>query len=302
MKKRSFFIAVLLIFSAYSFAQVGINGDGSPADSSAILDVKSTIKGMLVPRMTQLEIEYIANPADGLIVYNTEEKRFYFFDGNAIKWREIAIGSGNISPFACGTSTLSDIDGNIYNTVLIGSQCWMEKNLATTKYNDGTNIPLVTVDNDWHYWSTDAYCWYNNDHATYGDTYGALYKWHTVNNGNLCPQGWHVPTDDELTNLSTYLGGESIAGGKLKEIGTTHWNPPNTGATNETGFTSLPGGHRSDTGLFYDIGDRCYLWSATEYNTMSLDAWYRNMRYDHSEFHRGRTFKHSGFSVRCIKD
>jgi len=121
-----------------------------------------------------------------------------------------------------------------------------------------------------------------------------------VNTGNLCPTGWHVPTDVEWTTLTTYLGGESVAGGKLKEAGLAHWNSPNTGATNETGFTALPGGYRYYGGTFYGIGYYGYLWSATEVSTSY--AWYRSMIYDLSYVSRNYYNKKDGFSVRCLRD
>ena len=120
----------------------------------------------------------------------------------------------------------------------------MAENLKTTKYRDGTSIPLVTENTAWLNLTTPGYCWYNNDAAHYKSTYGALYNWYVLNAGsngwkNVCPTGWHVPTDAEWTTLTTYLGGESIAGGKLKETGTSHWLSPNTVATNETGLHTL---------------------------------------------------------------
>ncbi len=205
-----------------------------------------------------------------------------------------------ITGFSCGVHTLYDYDGNVYSTVQIGDQCWMTENLKTTKYNDGASIPLVT---DYLTWSgfTPAYCWYDNNEATYKDTYGALYNWYTVNTGNLCPSGWHVPTDAEWTTLTDYLGGESVAGGKLKETGTTHWNSPNTGATNETGFTALPGGFRNGNGgAYYYVGGDGYWWSATEID--ASNAWYRILYYNSSSVVRDYASKEVGFSVRCLRD
>ena len=135
-------------------------------------------------------------------------------------------GYGNDISFTTqqgGVGNVTDDDGNVYHSVTIGTQVWMVENLKTTKYNDGTSIPLVTDATDWHNLLTPGYCWNNNDEATYKATYGALYNWYTVNTGNLCPTGWHVPGDAEWTTLTTYLGGEDVAGGKLKEVGITHW-------------------------------------------------------------------------------
>jgi uncharacterized protein (TIGR02145 family) len=136
----------------------------------------------------------------------------------------------------------------------------------------------------------------------YGNTYGALYNWYTVNSGNLCPTGWHVPTDDEWTTLITYLGGQSVAGGKLKEIGTTHWESPNTGATNGTGFTALPGGYRFRFGnrYFHNVGHVGGWWSATESSTDT--AWDRDIPRDGSGVNRDSYNKEYGFSVRCVRD
>jgi uncharacterized protein (TIGR02145 family) len=196
--------------------------------------------------------------------------------------------------------SVTDIDGNLYKTIVIGTQAWMAENLKTIKYNDGAAIPLVKDNTAWSNLTTPGYCWYNHDEVTYKATYGALYNWYTVNTGKLCPTGWHVPTDAEWTKLTDYLGGESIAGGKLKEIGTTHWLSPNTGATNETGFTALPGGSRYLSGLFYLIGNYDLLWSSLEVNTGN--AWYRYMYNDNSGVGRLDYNKNNGISVRCLRD
>ena len=194
---------------------------------------------------------------------------------------------------------IKDIDGNVYKTVTIGTQIWMAENLKTIKYNDGTVIPLVTDGAGWAALTTPAYCWFNNDESTYKAAYGALYNWYTVNTGTLCPTGWHVPSDAEWTTLTTYLG-ESVAGGKLKEAGTTHWASPNTGATNETGYTALPGGYRCSCAAFYSIGYFGFWWSATE-NVVAY-ALIRGLYYSNSDVYRNYNYKKSGFSVRCLRD
>jgi uncharacterized protein (TIGR02145 family) len=198
-------------------------------------------------------------------------------------------------------TTVRDIDGNVYHTVTIGSQVWMVENLKTTKYRNGDPIPNVTDNTAWSNLTTGAYCNYNNnsDNAT---TYGRLYHWYAVTDSrNIAPAGWHIPTDAEWTTLTTYLGGENVSGGKLKETGTAHWLSPNTGATNETGFTSLPGGYRSNYGAFYDIGHIAYWWSSTE--SSMTTAWCRSMYYNTSNVLRSGGLKeNAGFSVRCVKD
>ncbi len=198
------------------------------------------------------------------------------------------------------TEQLTDADGNIYSTVNIGTQLWMVENLKTTKYNDSEDIPLVTDNTEWINLITPACCWYNNDMSTYGDAYGALYNWHAVNSGKLCPDGWHVPSDEDWTTLIDYLGGESIAGGKLKEEGTTHWEDPNTGATNESGFTSLPGGSRQDDGSFEGIGREGVWWSSSEGGTEYAGFWL--MSFQSITVLSDSENKYLGFSVRCVKD
>jgi len=198
------------------------------------------------------------------------------------------------------TETVTDADGNVYHTVSIGTQTWTVENLRTTKYNDGTAIPLVTDGTAWSNLTTPGYCWYNNDVTAYKTTYGALYNWNAVATGKLAPAGWHVPTDAEWSTLSTYLGGDNVAGGKLKEVGTTHWSTPNTGTTNETGFSALPGGCRDGDGDFNDVGDDGYWWSATEYDAST--AYLRDLLYGYYGLGSRGYSKSCGFSVRLVRD
>jgi len=195
--------------------------------------------------------------------------------------------------------TITDIDGNNYNIVTIGTQIWMAENLKTSKYNDGASIPLVTGSSAWFNLTTPGYCWYDNDAATYKNTYGALYNWYTVDYGMLCPTGWHVPTDAEWTTLENYLGGSSVAGGKLKA--NTQWDSPNTGATNESGFTALPGGCRFGDGAFSNTGKIGFWWSATREDIENFPV-NRIMEYNFSNVFSEPNYESYGFSVRCIKD
>jgi uncharacterized protein (TIGR02145 family) len=198
------------------------------------------------------------------------------------------------------TTQVTDIDGNIYNTVVVGNQIWMAENLKTTKYNDGTNISGITDNSTWGGIHAPAYCWYNND-ITYKPRFGAIYNGYVIYNGkNVCPTGWHVPTDGEWTTLTTYLGGESVGGGKLKESGTTLWMSPNNGATNETGFTALPGGERIPDGSFNNFGYGGYWWSSTELD--SSTSWYRYMDNRYPTVARYSIHKALGFSIRCLRD
>ena len=202
----------------------------------------------------------------------------------------------------CGMVT--DADGNVYNTVTIGAQCWIQENLKATHYNDGSSIPLVTDDLSWSNLTTPGYCWYNNDETTYKNTNGAIYNWYVADassngNKNVCPSGWHVPTDNEWSVLVAFLGGEIIAGGKLKEAGTIHWDAPNTGATNETGFTALPFGIRQSGGAFSSSGPSSVWGSSSEYN--SLSGWARSMYYAYETVTRFGGDKTNGFYIRCIQ-
>jgi len=192
-----------------------------------------------------------------------------------------------------------DKDGNSYKTVKIGTQIWMAENLKTTTFNDGSPIPLVTDNNTWKDLKTPAYCWLNND-ALYKNTYGALYNWHSVNTGRLAPAGWHVPSDSEWTVLTTFLGDKDFVGGKMKEAGTTHWKANNTGATNSSGFTGLPGGYRDFNGHFNNLADKGVFWTTSAANTG--DAWLRELDYTHVYINRFDWYQVHGYSIRCIKN
>lgn len=193
----------------------------------------------------------------------------------------------------------TDADGNNYPVVQIGTQIWMAENLKTTKYNDGTNIPNVTDETSWKNLTTPGYCWYNNDTSN-KNTYGALFNWYTVNTGKLCPTGWHVPSDPEWTTLTTYLGGESVAGGKMKETGTSHWYTPNESATNSSGFTALPGGWRMQDGTFIDIGAIGHWWSSTENSVPGAYFWSTHFLFSNIGWEGANQV--SGFSIRCLQD
>jgi uncharacterized protein (TIGR02145 family) len=193
-----------------------------------------------------------------------------------------------------------DIEGNLYRTVRIGDLRWMDENLRTTKYNDGTNIPLVTDNTEWGSLTSPAYCWYGNavSNSYSAVNCGALYNWYAINTGKLCPAGWHVPTQEELNSLITELGGPDVAGGKLKEAGTKHWAIPNE-ATNESDFRGLPGGFRSETG-FDSMGNTGFWWSSSEadlFDASSLGL-INNLiiayLYDIS--------KKTGMAVRCVAE
>jgi len=193
---------------------------------------------------------------------------------------------------------ISDIDGNVYNIIKIENQWWMAENLKTTKLNDGTSI-LNVMNNTWVNVLTPGFCWYNNDIVN-KNIYGAIYNGHTVYSQKLCPTGWHVPTDSEWTELTNNLGGELIAGVKLKESGTIHWLAPNMGATNETHFSGLPGGSRGYDGTFNNLGQFGNWWSSSEPDSNSY--WYRYLSNNNGSIGRSNYPKNGGLYIRCLKN
>lgn len=197
--------------------------------------------------------------------------------------------------------TVTDIDGNVYNIITIGTQEWLKENLKATHYRNGDPIPNVSDNTAWSGLTTGAYCNYENDTSN-ATTYGRLYNWFAVNdNREIAPIGWHVATDAEWTSLTDSLGGLLVAGGKLKEEGTTHWLSPNVGATNEVGFTALPGGLIESNGVFWSIRFMGSWWCSTE--SSAIDAWGWGIFSDAIHVDRGGYYnKKMGFSVRCIKD
>jgi len=207
---------------------------------------------------------------------------------------------------------LTDAEGNIYNTVRIGDQVWIRENLKTTKYNDNTDIPVVTDNITWTSLATPACSRYINIGSYSDNKYGVLYNWFTVNTGKLCPAGWHVPDEDEWTALVGYMAEGNAAGGKLKEQGTDHWIDPNLGASDDYGFTALPGGFRtgSRSGSFFGVGYLGRWWVNTESynpwwdNADSVLRWARcrTLFFDSDEVVSGMGLKKNGYSVRCVKD
>ncbi len=206
---------------------------------------------------------------------------------------------GGAAP-SCGQGTVTDIDGNLYQTIKIGDQWWMAENLKVIHYRNGDPIPNVTSNVLWPGLNAGAYCNYDNN-LGYVSTFGRLYNWYAaVDSRNIAPTGWHLPTDAEWQTLIDFLNGESVAGGKLKETGTIHWASPNAGATNESGFWALPAGYRRYDGVFDGLSYYTFFWSATESD--AYFAWYRGLGYnDYGVFHLN-DYKQLGFSVRCVKD
>ena len=227
--------------------------------------------------------------------------------------RKIVLGLILVSSLSVYCQTLgsgtTDIDGNNYSSVIIDTQEWTKENLNVSKYSDGTIIPQVTDPTEWANLTTGAWCYYNNDPLN-GDTYGKLYNWYAVAgihdndpntpNKSLAPADWHVPTDTEWTTLTNYLGGTSVAGGKMKA--TTLWNSPNQDATDSIGFKGLPGGYRDRylSSMFSSIGENAVWWSSSEYE--KINVWYHYQYYGDGNAYKSTIGKTVGLSVRLINN
>lgn len=292
--RTTLLITFLLTMLINSFAQrVGI-GTTNP-HPSAELDVSSTQRGFLPPRMTFAERNAIVSPAAGLMIYCTDcgsKGEWQGFDGQI--WLKMNGNEVASVPLPSYDTTIS--------SVTIGTQIWSNKNLSVARYRNGDPIPQVTDPTHWGNLTTGAWCWYNNDSATYAATYGRYYNWYAVNDPRgLAPLGWHVPSEGEWTILTNYLGGDSVAGGKMKS--TTGWNIPNTGATNSSGFAGLPGGVRFNFGAggagFANVGFYGIWWSAGGFSTF---ASYCGLYHDRANAQISPNPKAMGHSVRVVRD
>ena len=314
---------LLLLFNVGKTQNIGI-GTNNP-HPSAQLDINSTQRGLLPPRMTYAQILAIANPAAGLLGWCNDcglNGQLLAYDGT--NWSAVTLSpvSRPLPPgtHSCGKSNIHnpsltygnmiDQDGNIYKTISIGTQVWMAENLKASHYQNGDTISVVTDDATWLGLSNGANCWYNNDSSTYDCPYGRLYNWYAVTDArNVCPVGWHVPSDPEWNTLIGYLdpayyqnvsGTQSnSAGGKIKITGTQYWSAPNV-ADNATGLSGMPGGFRYGNGSFSLIGSNGSWWSSTQSNTFI--AWFRYVYGGSAGVSRGTNSKAYGYSVRCVKD
>jgi len=212
----------------------------------------------------------------------------------------ISITSAKDSTSYVDDKTVTDIDGNIYKIVTIGDQVWMAENLKVIHYRNGDAIDCKVEVREWMISKTGAFCSYDNDEK-YTPTYGLLYNYPAlVDDRGIAPSGWHLPTYTEWQTLFDYLGGISIAGGKLKDTSSVYWSWPNSGATGESGFIALPGGYRNYDGKYNNIGTYSQFWSSTEDN--SRQAWRISMNSSGPDGQNYNPYKQCGFSVRCIKD
>ncbi len=296
MKPLLTILFFLFVFHFKSFTQVGI-GTTTP-NSSSILDLVSTNKGFLPPRMTTAQRNLINAPVAGMMIFNTDSFCIEICRGEV--WFDI-----------CSKKS-SAIPAIILPSVTICNKDWTTNNLDVSTYRNGDAIPQVTDSAQWANLTTGAWCWYNNDSATYAAIYGKLYNWYAINDSRgLAPIGWHIPTDAEWNSLATCLdpssdttcldcGQSSIAGGAMKDTGTTYWLSPNTGATNTSKFRGLPGGLRFDYGSFSNVGEMAAWWSSS--STQPYKALYHFLSYYNSSLGRNSFGWNNGFSVRCVKN
>jgi len=284
-------ILSLLVIPCFGFSQAGINTDGSAPDNSAMLDLKSTQMGFLPPRMTTAQRNAIVSPAEGLVIYNTENKEVELFNGT--------IWTSNSGEFLCNSSQVADEDGNIYNTFLIGNQCWMKENLRTGVMVQGST---VQTDND----IIEKYC-YNNQ-ADSCTKYGGLYQWDeimTYTTGEsiqgICPEGWHLPSVTEYNILLSNLPEELSHGDQMKETGYTRWQYSSlSNPTNLSGFTAVGAGYRYNSAPWFSQ-IRHYNILATSSPQDENYAFSLMLSYNSNGAENEAYPKYVGFSVRCVR-
>jgi len=314
-KTSELLVPTIITQEAYEIGASSVKVDGEVIDSGSY---KVTNSGVYWNIETNPEItgtKQSAQYSDAKGSFTLEMSRL---TGNTMYYvtayaeNEVGEGLGNEITFttlglefnsSLNYDSIIDIEGNIYKTIQIGEQKWMAENLKSTKFNDGTVIPMVTDHEKWKGLTTPAYCWYHNDSVQYVYAYGALYNWYTINTGNLCPSGFHIPNNEEWEILIDFLGGEQVAGGKLKEIGTTHWWIPNMSATNQSGFTGIAGGVHNQDG-FTGIGYSGHWWTTDTltFSTWIGYAWGYMLTTVTANIDLFQFDKKSGLSIRCIKD
>jgi uncharacterized protein (TIGR02145 family) len=298
--------AALVIPSAPAISNATA-GDGSVTVSWNTVSGASSYNlyyaaGTTVPLTTATKLAGVTSPKQVTGLTNGTQYAFAVSAVNA-SGESVLSAVLTATPQAGGdTGTVTDTDGNVYQTVTIGTQIWMKENLKTTRYNDGSPIPLVTANVAWSNLAAGGYCWYD-DSATYGNSFGALYNGYVVQTGKLAPKGWHVPTDSEWLVLTAFVGGLNAAGGPLKETGTAHWAPPNIAASNTSGFSALGGGYRFGNGSFSNVDSGGYWWSSARNSTSGLWRLVVSYIFEYVLNDSVPTAYYTwGYSVRCVKN
>jgi len=272
------------------------SGNGSPLDVSVVF--RSESGRTIVPTKVSGDYLQVLPGRDKKIEWDAYAE---LGDFSGELYAEFSL---TVKKLECGQAIARDIDGNTYKTVKIGNQCWTQSNLKVSKYRNGDNIPTGLSNSAWANTTSGAYAIYDNKRVNDG-LYGKLYNHYAVTDSRgLCPTGWHVPSDAEWTTLENQLGGSSVAGGALKSTATQPtpggWNSPNTGATNSSGFTALPGGLRYYNGDFINMTFIGYWWSSSV--SSGSDAWYRSLNKYYSFINRTYNDRPNGISVRCCRD
>lgn len=282
-----------------------VNGITASASSVTIYDNKIVV---LSPKLTittdsiirlQNSVEVTGNIGTSSHCVDTTYSEYFKSCSDMNILSNIKVKNSSTAPVT--PTTVTDVDGNTYNTVVIGTQVWMQSNLKTSHYNNGTAIPEKLSSSDWDTLVTGARCFYNGDSTTYKPIYGTLYNWYvgdSANAYNVCPTGWHVPTIDEFTTLSTYLGGDLTAGGTLKDTGTFMWYSPNTGATNSSHYSAKPSGQRDATGAYTNDHQTAQWWACTSTGLNNPD--YRYVQYNNTTFPGTVYNKRAGMAIRCL--
>jgi len=303
MKRITCMLLIILFHKELAAQRVGI-GTPNP-HASAQLEVASTERGFLPPRMSFVERNGIQRPASGLMIWCSDcdsSGQLQVFNG--IRWVGMTPGEAKTPIIVTPPAPIE--------TVTIGNQVWMVKNLSVDRYRNGDPIPQVTNAVAWGSLTTGAWCWYNNDSATYAEKYGRLYNWYAVNDPRgLAPVGYRVASNSDWSKLTKFLSPtadttctncfpSSTAGGALKDAGIINWASPNTGGTNVTGFTALPGGDRNSAGVFNYVRSYGSFWTSTSFQPST--ALFRYLFSGSASIANNFDDKRVGYSVRCIKE
>lgn len=329
MKSKTYLMAIIILIGygilLNSCEDSNDNNEPEPQNNPPTCSITSPVDNSEISQGESVEITVNADDIDG----NLKEVRFYV--------NETGIGLANNFPYkytwdtdgysvgqyslivvaidekqaeardtvvinlAVVENVISDVDGNVYKTVIIGNQEWMAENLKTTKYNDGTSISLVTDNSEWQNLTSGAYCWYENDENNYKDNYGALYNWYTIATEKVCPSGWHVPTNQEWLELTEFISQDGHDGFIGKVLKTTKGWANERNGTNVYKFSAFPSGLRNlGYGTFDKIGERAYWWTSTSYS--ETDSWARYIGSEDYDVLSNFLGKKNGFSIRCVKD
>jgi uncharacterized protein (TIGR02145 family) len=295
---RTNFATGITLSSAIVIGLITNTGDGEILEKGACWSTSKTptLNDEKAVDEGEVENQLITGYITGLESNKTYYARSYCINSAGTAY-------GDVVSFTTGmktNETVTDIDGNIYHIIKIGSQVWMVENLKTTRYRDGSPIPNISNNDEWVKLKTGACCDYENKSSN-SNTYGKLYNWYAAaDSRNIAPAGWRVPTSEDYDLLASYLGGWKVAGGKLKEAGTAHWSSPNISGTNETGFTGLPAGRRDSSYSFEDLYYTGYFWTSSPPDNGSARCWMIMQR--RADFGKSSGYLENGYSIRCIRE